>query len=354
MNKKRVAIIGFGRSGGDIHGAFFGGDTNELYDVVAVVDELDFRRERAKEKFGCDVYADYRELFQRTDIDLVVNASYSYQHYPITLDLLEHGFNVVTEKPFAMHAEECDRMIQAAKDNHVMVCPFQQSHFAPYYRKVREIMDSGILGRIVQIKINFSGFSRRWDWQTSLRFGGGCLRNTGPHPLEQALDILGEDADPTVYSFFDMVNSYGDAEDFAKLLLHQPGKPLIEVEISPANKFSNYIYQVQGSQGTLQATMNEVQYKYFLPEEAPKQKLILESLRTESGAPAYCSETLTWHEETVPLTGSAFDVAVKAYYENIYEHLENGAPLVIRPERIRKLVAIMEEAHRQNPLVEKY
>ena len=32
MEKKRVAIIGFGRSGGDIHGAFFASERNELFE----------------------------------------------------------------------------------------------------------------------------------------------------------------------------------------------------------------------------------------------------------------------------------------------------------------------------------
>ena len=61
MKKLRVAIIGQGRSGRDIHGAFFRSEHNDKYEVVAVVDELDFRRERAKQEFGCDVYADHRD-----------------------------------------------------------------------------------------------------------------------------------------------------------------------------------------------------------------------------------------------------------------------------------------------------
>ena len=104
MQKKRVAIIGFGRSGGDIHGAFFASDRNEWFEVVAVVDELEIRRERAKAKFNCDVYADYHEILDRKDIDLVVNATYSHFHFPVALDLLKHGFNIVTEKPFSVHA----------------------------------------------------------------------------------------------------------------------------------------------------------------------------------------------------------------------------------------------------------
>ena len=58
MEKLRVAIIGFGRSGGNIHGAFFASDRNEWFEVVAVVDELEVRRARAKAKYICDIYAD--------------------------------------------------------------------------------------------------------------------------------------------------------------------------------------------------------------------------------------------------------------------------------------------------------
>ena len=101
MEKLNVAIIGQGRSGRDIHGLYFRSENNTHYEVVAVVDKLEHRRKRAVEEYHCDVYEDYRELFGREDIDLVVNSSYSCDHYPITLDLLNHGFNIVTEKPFA-------------------------------------------------------------------------------------------------------------------------------------------------------------------------------------------------------------------------------------------------------------
>ena len=71
MKKMRIAIIGQGRSGRDIHGKFFLSELNDICEVVAIVDAIEGRRERAKTEFGCDVYADYRELFNRNDIDLI-------------------------------------------------------------------------------------------------------------------------------------------------------------------------------------------------------------------------------------------------------------------------------------------
>ena len=51
MEQIRIAILGQGRSGRDIHGLHLKKDT-ERFKVVAVVDQMDIRRERAKEEYG--------------------------------------------------------------------------------------------------------------------------------------------------------------------------------------------------------------------------------------------------------------------------------------------------------------
>ena len=354
MKKLRVAIIGQGRSGRDIHGAFFRSEENTKFEVVCVVDQIESRRERARREYGCEVFADHRALYGRTDIDLVVNSTFSHLHYPVTMDLLTHGFNVVVEKPFSAHEEECRAMIRAAHENNRMLCVFQQSHFAPCYRRVREILDSGVLGRPVQISIHFSGFSRRWDLQTSQRYYGGSLRNTGPHPMEQALDILDLDELPQIVSRLDMANTFGDAEDYAKVLLLAPGKPVVDVEISSCDAFSDWNYKIQATRGALKATLSHIDYQYFVEADEAPRALTLEPLSNAEGLPCYCSEKLTWHKESEDVTGTAFDSAVRLYYDNIYAHLTEGAPLIIQPEKIARQIALMEEVHRQNPLPIRY
>ncbi|MEG2931336.1 MAG: Gfo/Idh/MocA family oxidoreductase, partial [Ruthenibacterium sp.] len=79
MKKLRLAIIGQGRSGRDIHGRHLLTDT-ERFEIVAVVDALEQRRERARQEYGCETFASYQELFGRTDLDFVVNASFSQMH----------------------------------------------------------------------------------------------------------------------------------------------------------------------------------------------------------------------------------------------------------------------------------
>lgn len=350
MKKLNVAIIGQGRSGRDIHGNYFHSEANVNYNVVAVVDALEERRIRAKEEWGCDVYADYRELFTRNDIDLVVNSSFSHMHADITVDLLNHGFNVVCEKPFAKNYEECARVVSVAEKSGKMLNVFQQSRFAPYYQKLLEIIDSGVLGRPVQYSISFSGFARRWDWQTYQGYNGGEVRNTGPHPLDQALNILGFDSDVSVFSKLDRVNTFGDAEDYAKILLTAPGKPLIDLEISKCNAYSDYLYLVHCQYGTLKATMNTIDYKYYNPKTAPEQHLTLEPLFTEERTPAYCGEKLDWTEEHIDLVGTSFTIAVEKYYEMIYNHLVNGTEMEITPYQVLKQFKVIDLIRSQNPL----
>lgn len=346
-----VAVIGQGRSGRDIHGAYFRSAENKLFHVSAVVDAQEDRRRRAKEEYGCDVYADYKELFSRKDIDLVVNSTFSKDHYPVAMDLMRHGFSVLCEKPFSAHVSECDDMIAEAEKNHVKLAVFQQSHYAPYMKKIREIFASGVLGRMVEVHVSFSGFCRRWDWQTSQRFYGGSLLNTGPHPMEQVLELmnLGKDM-PHIFSYLDRVNTYGDAEDYVKIILTHSGSPLVDFEISPSDRYSTYLYKIQCERGTLEATMNHCKWSYFDPKTAPEQHLTLTPLCNAEGYPAYCGEKLEWHNEEADLGGSAFTSAVDDYYTMLYHYLFDGAELEIPLWKVRRIIAVMEEVHQQNPM----
>ena len=345
-----VAVLGQGRSGLDIHCNYLPHDT-EHFRIAAVVDALPERREKAARLFGCDVYADYTELFGRDDIDLVVNSLPSQYHPPVTIDLLNHGFNVMTEKPMARTPEQVDEMIAAAEKSGKMLAVFQQSRFASYYQKVKEVIASGKLGRVVQVSIQFDGYARRWDWQTVLDLGAGSLYNTGPHPVDQALDLLNyRDAMPNVFCKMDRANTFGDAEDYVKLILTAPDRPLIDVEISSCNAYPNYTSNVQGTQGGMQGSLTEMKWRYFKPEEAPEQHLILTPIMKEDGSPAYCSEKLTWYEEEwkAPKDDTPFTTAVGRIYRNLYEHLTEGAPLVVTPQQVRQQIAIMKQCHDMN------
>ena len=351
MKQLNIAVIGQGRSGRDIHGKYIL-KTPDKYKIVYVVEAIPERRAKAEKEVGCPALADYKELFGKKDIDFVVNSSLSHQHFPITMDLLEHGFNVLCEKPLAQTAVQVDQLIAQRNKTGKMLAVFQQSRFAPYFEQIKKVISSGVLGRIVQIGIQFNNYARRWDWQTSREFGGGNLFNTGPHPVDQALNLLNYyEGNPSVFCKMDRVNVSGDAEDYVKLILTAPNRPLIDVEISSCDAYSSFTYNVQGSTGGLKGTMKEIKWRWFIPSEEPEQKLIREPLHDNDWNPLYCRETLSWREDTWNGDETAvFSNAVARLYDTVYDHLVNARPLVVTLEHVRQQIWVMEEAHRQNPL----
>ncbi|MBI3921626.1 MAG: Gfo/Idh/MocA family oxidoreductase [Armatimonadetes bacterium] len=353
MQKLRVAIIGQGRSGRSIHVDHIQ-KLPRMFEIVAVVDPLEIRRDWAVKELGCEAYEDYKPLLKRRDLDLVVNATPSNFHVPYALELLKSGHNVLVEKPLAKTVADVDRLIAAAKKAGKVLAIFQQSRFAPYFHQVKKVIDSGVLGRIVQISCAFSGFGRRWDWQTLTEWHGGNLMNTGPHPLDQLLRLLDLPTDqvPQVFCHLDRGHFWGDADAHVHLAMRAENRPLIMLEISSCCAYPMFTYHVYGTQGGLKGGYDEVEWKYYKPAEAPKREATAEPIRNPDGSPAYCGEELKWHTKTwqVPKGKSAlFQTLGIAYYRNLHSHVTSGEPLVVTPDQVRQQIAVIEQCHKQNP-----
>ncbi len=357
MKKLNLAIIGQGRSGKDIHGAYYISDRNEYYNVKYVVDSDEHRRKVSLDRYkGCEVFADYKELFTKKDIDLVVNATYSYRHFDITKDLLEHGFNVLCEKPFTRNRYECEVLTNLAKEKGLVLSAFQQTFYAPFYKDVLRIINDKVIGEVQQVNIRYNGFSRRWDWQTLQKKMAGSTYNTGPHPLGMALGVVGFD-DNTKLAFSKLKNtnlSSGDSDDYCKVILDTPNKPVVDVEISSQDAYANYNVKILGDRGTFKCNPFKYEYKYILDEENPKKPVVEEFLADDNGNPMYCSEQLKIHEEKGEYNGTAFDVGTSDLYKELYYKITEGKEMQVTLSMLNKIVRLTEEIYASNPMPVKF
>ena len=356
MKKLNVAIIGQGRSGKNIHGAFFRSEKNEYFNVKYVAEVDAFRRQVAEKIYpGCVTFADYRDLFDIKDIDLVVNATFSETHYSITKELLLNGFNVLCEKPFGRTRYECEELIKIAKEKGVLLQCFHQSLHAPFFTFTKEVLASGKIGELLEVSIRYNGFSRRWDWQTLQKKCAGGLYNTGPHPIGYALSFL--DFDPearVVYSKLATALTSGDADDFAKVIITAPNKPLIDVEVISCDAYNDHNIKLIGTKGTYACTFSGYKLTYIVDGENPERPVIEEFLKNENGDPIYCSEELKKHTEEGKFEGSAFDVGTLNIYKDIYYALTEGKVMRVVPEMAAQVIGVIETVHAQNPLPLKY
>jgi predicted dehydrogenase len=318
---------------------------------VAVVDPLEDRRSRAEAEYGCETYADHQPLLERDDLDLVVNAAPSRFHVPLTLQFLEAGFNVLCDKPLASRVADVERLIAASAASGKLLAIFQQSRYSPAFLQLRRVIDSGVLGEIVQVSIAYSGFSRRYDWQTLTAELGGNLLNTGPHPLDQALQLFGTEEIPEVTCFMRRTVTCGDAEDHVLLILSGKEQPLLHLEISSCCKYPGPTYTVYGTRGGLTGDTQRLEWQHFDPATAPAVQLITTPIQKPDGTPAYCSDSLEWRREewSAPKGSGLFETMSAAFYAMLYRTLTEGTPLEITPQQVRQQIAVIEEAQRQNP-----
>ena len=356
MKKLNVAIIGQGRSGKLIHGKFFLSESNEYFNVKYVAELDEYRRKVAEEIYpGCKTFADYRDLFEIKDIDLVLNATFSDTHYSITKEFLLRGFNVICEKPFGRSRYECEELIKIAKEKGVLLQCFHQSLHAPFFTFTKDVLASGKIGELMEVSIRYNGFARRWDWQTLQKKCAGGLYNTGPHPIGYALSFL--DFDPearVVYSKLGTALTSGDGDDFAKVLITAPGKPIIDVEVISCDAYNDYNIKLIGNRGAYSCTFSSYKLTYIVDGENPERPVIEEFLKNDNGDPIYCSEELVKHTEEGEFDGSAFDVGTMNIYKDIYFAITEGKPMRVVPEMAAQVIGVIETVHAQNPLPLKY
>ena len=349
MKQLRVGIMGQGRSGFGIHLRWLREDKKH-FKVVAVADLLPERTDDVVADLGVKAYSDYRELLKdkTLNLDLVVNALPSHMHPEGAIAAFEAGYNVVSEKPIAASVKDFDRMVAAADAAGKKLLPFQNSRFQPAFQRILSVIDSGCLGEIIHVRLNYSNFARRWDWQTKRDMCGGNLLNTGPHPMDQAIVLFG-DTDPNIFARLVSNNPFGDAENHVAVTLWGENKPTIEVSVSSFMAYpQGPMYSIGGTYGGLSGNFEKLDWKYFNPDTAPQQALP-EGIWLDNRS--YCGETLEWNEESWAVTPEVdnFTVISRGFYNNAYAILTEDAPRIITLEQVRRQVIAVEEAHRQNP-----
>ena len=344
----RVAIAGQGRSGYDIHARWLR-EVPRQYRIVVVSDTMADRRAQARQEFGCRAMASWEKMIEDGDYDLLVNALPSTLHPKATIAALRKGLNVVCEKPLAVKVKDFDRMTAAARASRRLLAPFQNVRFAPFFGKIQDVVASGLLGRLMHVRISYSAFKRRWDWQTGRDQWGGGLNNTAPHPLDHALVLFGPGKPKVFCRLASGPNCTGDADDLSLVVLHGKQAPTIEVLVSNYQCWPGDPYVISGTLGGLTGGPAGLKWRYYDPKKAPK----LARQRGWSVNREFCAEKLPWVKRSwKPPTGglAEFQIMSKAFYNNVHDVLVNKGKLVVTPAQVRRQIAVLEQCHRQNRL----
>ncbi|USN98681.1 MAG: Gfo/Idh/MocA family oxidoreductase [Phycisphaeraceae bacterium] len=337
----RVGIAGLGRSGWNIHAKTLR-SCGDLFTIAAAMDPDRDRREQAKDELSCAVYANYRDLVAHDGLDVLVIASPNHLHCPHALDAIGAGLHVVVEKPFAMSTEEAERMTLAAADAGVVIAPFQNRRYEPHFRKVLEIVRSGALGEVIQIRMCWHRFTRRWDWQAMKQYGGGALFNNGTHLIDQALEFFDEDAEPEVFLDLHRGLSVGDAEEHLKLILKAPGGPTIDIEYTNASAYEQDRWHIMGTAGGLRGTPERLEWKTVDWSRMPERRLV----EGPAEGRLYPAEHIAWEEHTWEATPS-MPIPYMLFYLELHDAICKGRPMLVSPLSVFRYVHILDRCREQ-------
>jgi scyllo-inositol 2-dehydrogenase (NADP+) len=335
MQTIKAAIVGYGYAGRVFHSQLVRAAQGlELY---AVSTRDPGRRQQAAEDLGVKTFPSLDELLKDDEVQLVVIATPHDTHKELAIRCLEAGKHVVTDKIMCLSTTEADSMMEAARRNGRMLSVFHNRRWDGGYLTLKAAIADGLLGDLWVVESRVVGWGRpRPDrWRSQRRHGGGSLRDWGAHLTDQALQLIDS---PVVSVCCDLLYTAPqvDVETSARFCLTFDNGVRYISETGSISALPRPRWYVRGSKGAFR--------KFGLDP----QENALRRGEIVSGLPLPADERAEIKVETE--TGMATRVLEAipgtwpAYYQNIADHLLRDAELIVKPEQIRRAVAVIETA----------
>ncbi len=345
MSELKVGIIGLGM--GLHHLKQFNQSPHAR--VVAIADPEEARLLEVGEANNVDArYTDGEEMIAQESLDIVAVATPNKFHRPLTLAALEAGCHVLCEKPMAMHADEAEEMLAAAKaaDRRLMI-NFSY-RFNPQSQLIKREVESGALGDIYHAESTWlrrRGLPRFGGWfgQKALS-GGGPLIDLGVHRLDfvlwlmdypQPTWVMAGTADPIGSRLASEQGKDFDVEDFATAMITFENGATVQLTVS----WATYVRESElirarllGTKGgALQVNLNE---GYDFQTEFYSERHGCQLITTPHGnmpgpgsAMAHLADSIV-NDKPHSATGEE-GLIVMRILDAIYESAEKGCPVQI-------------------------
>ncbi len=143
----RAGVIGVGAMG-QHHVRIY--SEMENVELVGISDVSESRVSELAQQYNTKGFTDYNELLEQ-GLDAVSIVVPTTMHMPIGLDVIKSGANLLVEKPIADTLENAEKLTDAANDAGVKLMVGHIERFNPAVTKLKQIIDSGLLGKIVSI-----------------------------------------------------------------------------------------------------------------------------------------------------------------------------------------------------------
>ena len=335
-----IALIGAGRIG-QIRARSMA--ETGLGTLVAVVDPWTENAKRIAESTGARVLNNWSAAISDPQVEGVIVATPTSLHAEIATAALSAGKHVLCEKPLARNVSEARQIVAASRrSGTTLKIGFNYRHL-PHVRKAKELIDSGVLGRLFFVRCQFGhggrpGFDQEWHTDPVIS-GGGVLQEQGIHVMDLVRYLLGE---PTRAlgqrsTFYWQLR---EIEDNCFCLFETEGRGIAQIHVSWTQWRNTFQMEIFGQDGYLRLEGRDGHYgppaitwaKRNRDHSRPLEKRLVfepgDDWREE------WKEFLTAIAEKREPLGSGLDgLRAQQMVEAAYASAEAGKWLTIEPDR---------------------
>lgn len=169
-------------------------------------------------------FEDYKNMLEKTQLDLVAIATESGSHAEIALACIKYKINVIIEKPIAMNLEDANMIIKSAQKSGIKVSTCHQNRFNLAVQEMRKAMEAGRFG-----KISHGSVHVRWNrgkdyycqapWRGKWKSDGGALMNQCIHGIDLLRWMMGDEIESVYGVTGNRVHDYLEVEDIGMAVI---------------------------------------------------------------------------------------------------------------------------------------
>jgi predicted dehydrogenase len=339
-----VGLLGYGPLGGMGHSHGLAVDATPGLALATVCDSVPARCAAARADFPAVRTVDtVAELAADPSVDIVVIATPPALHAELALGLLRAGKHVVCEKPLCLRAADADLLIETARSHGVVLTVNQNRRWDQDFTALRAAVEGGEVGEVFNVETFVGGFEhpcRAWHSDASL--SGGAVYDWGSHHLDWILQLL--PGMPETVATTGHKRVWHDVTNLDQVRVRLRWSDGREAQFlqSDVAAIRPPKFFVQGTAGTIAGwyrplTTERVEIgRGYVSEtahhaEAPVE-LVLRRYRSGMG---------TTETRIPPAPERRF-----AFHRNLADHLQLGEPLAVTPESVRRVIAVLDAAHR--------
>lgn len=315
-SKIRGAVIGYG-------GAFNMGKhhANEMrrvgFEFAAACDLDPQRAEQAGQDFpGIRTFTRVEDLLSQPDIDLVTVITPHHTHAPLAEQVLRSGKHCILEKPMCIHASDAARLVQLAEEKELMLSVFHNRRWDGWYLTVKDLMEQGKIGDIFHVEMFIGGYSAPRDWwREDKAISGGAFYDWGAHYLDYLLGIVPGNIKSVRGFIHNRVWHQKTNEDQVDSIIQFESGAVAHIQVSSIARVGKARFRILGTKGAVEVVdTREGKLNLYTDIDGQNTKMEVPFLKDQQAS----------------------------YYNNIADHLLNGAELIVKPEQAGRVISIIE------------